>query len=133
MKDEDKLNFLTRDWVKEIISQVTDKDSSFFDIEFVSKIFERTQNNLKDTKFEYIEEDYAKKEYGDEVKLYLKSQELPCVKLIGASNKVYLKEILEIQFKIYEDLLSDSSKVDEASLSKYVYYSITAHFLCTMV
>ena len=95
MKDEDKLNFLTRDWVKEIISQVTDKDSSFFDIEFVSKIFERTQNNLKDTKFEYIEEDYAKKEYGDEVKLYLKSQGLPCVKLIGASNKVYLKEILE--------------------------------------
>ena len=133
MKDEEKLNLLTKDWVKEIISQVTDEESAFFDIDFVSKIFERTQNNLKDTIFEYIEEDKAKKEYGDEVKLYIKSQGLPRVKLNGTSNKVYLKEILEIQFKIYEDLLNDSSKVDEASLSDYVYYSITAHFLCTMV
>ena len=133
MKDEEKLNFLTEDWVKEIISQVTDKDSPLLENSEVSKIFKTTQNHLKRTKFEYLKEELAKNEYGEEIEPYLRSQGLPCVKLSGESEKTYIKDILAIQFKMYKDLSTRILKVDEASLSDYVYYSITAHFLCTMV
>ena len=133
MKDEEKLNFLTEDWVKEIISQVADKDSPLLENSEVSKIFKTTQNHLKRTKFEYLKEELAKNEYGEEIEPYLRSQGLPCVKLSGESEKTYIKDILAIQFKMYEDLSTRVLKVDEASLSDYVYYSITAHFLCTMV
>jgi len=133
MNDEEKLNFLTEDWVKEIISQVTDKDSPLLENSEVSKIFNTTQNHLKKTKFEYLKEELAKNEYGEEVEPYLRSQGLPCVKLSGATDKTYIKEILAIQFKMNQDLSERVLKVDEASLSDYVYYSITAHFLCTMV
>ena len=133
MNDEEKLNFLTEDWVKEIISQVTDKDSPLLENSEVSKIFNTTQNHLKKTKFEYLKEELAKNEYGEEVEPYLRSQGLPCVKLSGATDKTYIKEILAIQFKMHQDLSARVLKVDEASLSDYVYYSITAHFLCTMV
>ena len=57
MKDEEKLNFLTEDWVKEIISQVTDEDSPLLKKTEVSKIFQKTQNSLKGTTFEYIKEE----------------------------------------------------------------------------
>ena len=89
-QDNEKLNFLTRDWVKEIISQVADKDSPFLDSKEVSSIYETTQNNLKDTTFEYLKEEQARKDYGEGVGDYLRSQGLPCVKLKGASDKKYL-------------------------------------------
>ena len=133
MKDEEKLEFLTEEWVKEIISQVADDGSPLLNGEEVSKIFQITQNNLKVTTFEYIEEEFAKKQYGEDVGPYLRSQGLPCVKLKDSSNKTYIKEILGIQFKMYEDMTSDEMEIDENSLSDYVYYSITAHFLCTLV
>ncbi len=133
MKDEEKLNFLTEDWVKEIISQVTDEDSPLLKKSEVSKIFQKTQNSLKGTTFEYIKEEQAKKEYGDDIGPYLRSQGLPCVKLDGSSDKTYIKEILGIQLKLYKDLSTEVLEGDEVNISNYVYYSITAHFLCTMV
>lgn len=133
MKDEEKLNFLTEDWVKEIISQVTNEDSPLLKKSEVSKIFQKTQNSLKGTTFEYIKEEQAKKEYGDDIGPYLRSQGLPCVKLDGSSDKTYIKEILGIQLKLYKDLSSEELEGDEVNISSYVYYSITAHFLCTMV
>jgi len=131
--DKEKLEVLTEEWVKEIISQVTEEDSPLLDGAEVKKIFQITQNNLKITTFEYVEEEFAKKNYGEDVCPYLRSKGLPCVKLKDSSNKNYIKEILGIQFKMYEDMVSDEMKINEASLSNYVYYSITAHFLCTMV
>ena len=133
MKDDEKLNFLTEEWVKEIISQVADEDSPLLENNEVSKIFKTTQDHLKRTKFEYIKEELAKAEYGEEMRPYLRSKGLPCVKLSGSSDKTYIKHILGIQFKMYKDLSNRILKVDEENLSDYVYYSITAHFLCTMV
>ncbi|MBG07721.1 MAG: hypothetical protein CME68_03125 [Halobacteriovoraceae bacterium] len=133
MQDSEKLNFLTRDWVKEIISQVTDKDSPFLESKEVSSIYETTQNNLKDTTFEYLKEEQARKDYGDGVGDYLRSQGLPCVKLKGTSDKKYLKDILETQFLMNENLSKGVLKIDKETIENYVYYSIAAHFLCTMV
>ena len=133
MQDNEKLNFLTRDWVKEIISQVTDKDSPFLESKEVSSIYETTQNNLKDTTFEYLKEEQARKDYGEGVGDYLRSQGLPCVKLKGASDKKYLKDILETQFLMNENLSKGVLKIDKETIANYVYYSIAAHFLCTMV
>ena len=133
MMDDKKLTFLTEDWVKEIISQVADNDSPLLDEVEVSRVFQSAQKMLKETEFTYLAKEDAKTTYGDEINLYLKPQGLPCVKLEGASSKTYIKEILKVQFKLYEDLSKKSIKIDNGLISTYVYYSITAHFLCTMV
>ena len=133
MMDDQKLNLLTEDWVKEIISQVADHGSPLLDGTEVVKILQLTQKMLEGTDFTYLAKEDAKIIYGDEISLYLKPQGLPCVKLDGAKDKTYIKEILKVQFKLYEDLSKRTIKIDEAMMSTYVYYSITAHLLCTMV
>ena len=133
MMDDKKLNLLTEDWVKEIISQVADHGSPLLDGTEVVKILQLTQKMLKGTDFTYLAKEDAKLIYGDEISLYLKPQGLPCVQLEGAKNKTYIKEILKVQFKLYEDLSKQRIKNDEVLISTYVYYSITAHLLCTMV
>lgn len=112
-----------------ILHNITPKDQELPDNKDITKLTEIANKNLKESEFKYFTKEEAVQAFGKRAEGYLKPNGLPCISNPIFSGTVYMRSILEEQFKMHEELLNGLLTPNIANLSKYIFYSISAHNL----
>lgn len=112
-----------------ILLNITPKDHELPKPHQILELTEMANKNLQNSEFKYFTKKEAIKKFGKKAKGYIKPNGLPCITNPLFSGTVYMHSILVEQFRMHEELLNGLLIPSISNLSKYIFYSISAHNL----